>query len=341
MTTFWVSAGLLAAAAVAFLVVPLWRVGRTSGRWSPTGLVTAVLTVPVAVLVYQQVTTYRDAEPELPPGVPQEMADRVEALAARLEDEPDDVEGWRMLGRSYMLLGRHARARRAFMEAWERSPTKDPALKLGLAESMIYTDRSSLGGEAGRLIDEVLSAEPRNQLALWYGGFVALQRGADDVAVSRWQTLLATNPPPELAAELRTQIAALTGSVPEPSAGAAAGAAEGPSIELDVRVAESVSLDGLPAQAALFIFARAPGGGPPVAVIRRSAAAVPGAFTLSDADTMLPGRSLADYEELTLVARISKSGQPAEQPGDYFGQTTYGASAEAEAVELVIDRVVE
>jgi len=48
-------------------------------------------------------------------------------------------------------------------------------------------------------------------------------------------------------------------------------------------------------------------------------------FTLSDANSMIPGRSLADYDELTLVARLSKSGQPVAQPGDWEAQVGQGA----------------
>ncbi len=341
MTAFWVWAALLALAAAAFLGVPLWRHGRASGRRSPTGIAAAVLTVPAAVLLYQLVTTYEDPSEQLPDGVSQEQVDMVAQLAERMEENPDDVQGWRLLGRSYMSLGQYVRARRAFTQAWDRSPAPDNDLKLALAESMIFTDRSSLGGEAAELIEDVLSDEPGNQTALWYGGFVARQLGRDDVAVSRWTRLLETNPPPELAAQLRAQIGSLTGSAPQ--AGSASGssqaAADGPTIELDVRLGESVSLDELGPQAALFIFARAAAGGPPIAVIRESVDAVPGSFTLSDADTMLEGRSLADYDELTLVARISASGEPAEQSGDYFAQATYGAD-DAGPVQLVIDQAV-
>ncbi|MBN1238312.1 MAG: c-type cytochrome biogenesis protein CcmI, partial [Gammaproteobacteria bacterium] len=91
---------------------------------------------------------------------------------------------------------------------------------------------------------------------------------------------------------------------------------------------------------ALFIFARAPNGGPPVAVIRESAASLPGEFVLSDANTMLPGRSLADFPELNLVARVSASGQPTEQPGDLYAEQSYRPGGEG-TVDLVIDRVVQ
>lgn len=344
MTTFWVLAALLALAAAAFLVYPLWQARRASGRWSAAGLAAAIATVPAAVLLYHQVTTYSDAEPELPAGVSQEQADLVAQLAERMERTPDDVEGWRLLGRSYMALGQYVRARRAFQEAWNRTEVPDNRLKMSMAESMIFTDRSSLGSDAAELIDDVLRAEPRNQKALYYGGLVAMQQGREDVAVSRWTALLETNPPPDLASRLQTQIAAMTGGAaprsqaPRP-AGQGGETADGPTIEIDVRVGDDVALDSLGEEAALFIFASAAGGGPPIAAIRESVEALPGTFTLSDANTMIQGRSLADYEELVLVARISASGEPTEQAGDYFARTTYRPDGSGE-VELLIDQVV-
>lgn len=345
MTTFWILAGAFALAAAAFLAYPLWRDRRGSGRWSATGLATAAVTIPAAVLLYFQVTTYETLEQQLPADLPQEQADTILRVVERVESNPDDVQGWRALGALYMRIGQYARARRALQEAWDRTPVKDNALKLSMAEAMLFTERSGLSAEAAGLIEDVLEAEPENQRALWYGGLVALEQGRDELAAERWTALLETNPPPELASRLREQLAQMQGSAQGagaasgPTAGSGEAAPEGPTIELDVRLGESVSLDGLGSQAALFIFARAPGGGPPIAVIREPVDAVPGSFTLSDADTMLEGRSLADYDELTLVARISASGRPTEQSGDWFAEKTYTPDGSG-SVELVIDEVV-
>jgi cytochrome c-type biogenesis protein CcmH len=75
-------------------------------------------------------------------------------------------------------------------------------------------------------------------------------------------------------------------------------------------------------------------------VIRRPVTAVPGEFTLSDADSMIQGRSLANYSELTVVARLSRTGQPTEQPGDWFAQATVRPGDQT-TVALVIDQVVQ
>ena len=102
---------------------------------------------------------------------------------------------------------------------------------------------------------------------------------------------------------------------------------------------DGVAAESITPSAALFIFARAPGQRAPVAVIRQPLSELPGQFTLSDSNLMIAGRSLADFPELTLVARVSMSGQPAEQSGDLYAETTY-RSGDDSNVALVIDRVV-
>jgi cytochrome c-type biogenesis protein CcmH len=198
-----------------------------------------------------------------------------------------------------------------------------------------------LTGDAGRLVEEVLAAQPGNPKALWYGGLVALELGQQDAARSRWTSLLALNLPEEVAEVVRMQLAALGGAMSRaPASGQASPTASGPAITLNITLGAGRSVAELGANAQLFIFARAPEGGPPLAVIRQPAAAVPGEFTLSDANSMIQGRSLSNYDELTVVARLSASGQPTEQPGDWFAQTVFRPK-EGGAVALVIDQVVQ
>jgi cytochrome c-type biogenesis protein CcmH len=338
VTGFWVAAGLLCAAAVAMVLWPLWRERRVQGRWSALGLVAAFAIIPVAFALYGLVSNW-DPEAALRAS---EETKAVLQLAERLRQSPDNVEGWLLLARSYRALGRHPEARDAYREAWSRSPVRSNELKLDYAEAQVLADRAALGGDAGRLIEEVLADDPNNMKALWYGGLVAIEAGREGDFQARWTKLLALNPPEELASVVRGQLAAL--GAPEspagPGGGSGAAAPSGPTVRLNVTLGAGRSVAQLGPNTALFIFARAPGGGPPVAVIRQPASAVPGEFTLSDANSMIPGRSLADYDELTLVARLSQSGQPTESPGDWYAQTQFRPK-EGGAVALVIDQVVQ
>jgi cytochrome c-type biogenesis protein CcmH len=342
VTTLYIVAALLCAFAIGILLWPLLRQRRASGRWSVLGVAVSFAIVPVAFALYVYVSTW-DPQGQQRASEGQRL---VGELAARLERSPDDVMGWELLCRSYIALGDYGNAVRACREAWNRTPQPDDDLKLTFAEAQILSDRSSLTGDAGRLVEEVLADQPANPKALWYAGLVAFEQGREDDVKSRWSRLLAMNPPPEIAKMLRTQLAAL-GAAPEAGSSASAGGGSGerpptgPTVQLDVSLAGGMSIQQLPPTAALFILARAPGGGPPLAVIRKPPNAVPGHFTLSDANSMIAGRSIGDFDEITLVARLSKSGQPQEQPGDWYAQTSYRPKEGNGTVALVIDQVVQ
>ena len=148
MIGFWIGAGALALGALGFVLVPLWRQRQRSGHWSGAGLAAAAVILPVTLGVYLSVTTWTgDVEPDL---ALSDMAETIAGLAQRLSQDPDDVTGWRMLGRSYSVMERYPEARAALREAWARTPVPDTELMLSLAEAEALIDPSSLSGEAGR-----------------------------------------------------------------------------------------------------------------------------------------------------------------------------------------------
>lgn len=338
MTTplFWVAAAGLLVLAVAILLAPFWA--RRSGRaaWSRSAILGPLAIVPVALGLYFLVTSY-DVDLDYLRGHDPAQLAALEQLAARLGADPDDPAGWILLGRSYLELGDYPLARRALQEAWTRTASPGSELKLLYAESMLLTDPATGMAMAGELIDEVLAAAPGNQQALWWGGLVAVQRNQRALAVERWSALLATNPPPDVADVLREQIAALTGG----AAGAAVpgAAAEGPLLTIDVVVAPEIATGALGPNAIVYLAARAPGGGAPLAAKQIPLSALPGRFELGVADAMIPGNTIAGHERLTVIARISLSGQPTEQPGDIYGQVEVEV-ASGEPVRITIDSVV-
>lgn len=332
--SFWIVAALLCAVAAAVLLVPVVLHKRRGGRWSPAGLAAAVLIAPAALGLYTYVSSF---DPEIAARVSRESA-LLEQLAAHLEANPGDLEGWQLLAASYVQLGRYEEGRAAYQRVWALTRNPDDELKIAYAEAQVLADRSALGGEAGRLVEEVLETSPGDPKALWYGGWVALERGREDAVRARWTSLLALNPPEDVARIVQSQLAELGGGgfasaegEPEPV---------GPEIKLSVTLGPERSLAALGPSAQLFIMALAPEGGPPIAVIRRPPSAVPGEFSLSDANTMIQGRSLSAYPEVVVVARLSRSGEPTAQPGDWQAQTRVRPS-EAPTVALVIDEVVQ
>lgn len=89
----------------------------------------------------------------------------------------------------------------------------------------------------------------------------------------------------------------------------------------------------------VFVVARAPGSSRlPVAVQRRTAADFPLQFVLSDADVMMAGSSLGDFEQLEISARVSKSGMAEPSSEDLRAAAQTVAVRGGESVRLVIDR---
>ena len=110
MTGFWIGASLFIAVAVGFLLFPLWCERRRSGRWPATGLLTSLATAPVAIGIYLAVTNWDPSESTSEAAAGRAM---VAQLAAKLVENPNDVDGWRLLGRSYMVLGEYRLGRQA------------------------------------------------------------------------------------------------------------------------------------------------------------------------------------------------------------------------------------
>ena len=348
MVAFWIVALLLALAAAGLVTWPLWRRGAAARPgatlWALRLLIPAaasVLYVTLSTWDWQQpVTTTAERERELPP-----VDEMTQALADRLARQPDDPDGWQLLGRSYVALGNYAGAVDAYRQAWARVANPDNTLKLALAEALTLADQRNLLGEAGELVETVLQEEPRNARALWYGGLAAALAERTEVAKDRWRLLLTLSPPEPVARALRERLTALGEPVADGAAQSAAAnetarasAAPEGAFEIRVSVGNGVGVSGLPASTQLFIIARNPQGGPPLAVVRHGPS-LPGVFSLSDADAMLPGNSLADFEQLQFVARLSRSGQPIAQSGDLFGEVLYDKGGDP-VIDLVIDQAV-
>jgi len=345
---FWTCVAGLIAAAVAILLVPqLGRRGEPRRGFS-AAMLWPLAIAPLSVGLYFAKTSY-DAELDYLRGRnPADIA-LLEQMAARLGANPDDPAGWTLLGRSYLELGDYVRGRAALQEAWDRTEAPDAALKLSYAEALLLTDPGTGIELAGELLEQVVAAEPGNQQALWLGGLVAVERGRPAVAIAHWNALLATDPSPAMAADLRGmigQLEAATGNpaVPipatrSPNTIAGADAATGPVLAFDIAVGPDLPVSALGPNAIVYLLARAPGGGPPLAAKQIPLSALPGRFELGVADAMLPGRTIAGHERVTVIARISLTGVATEQPGDLYGQVEVEVSSGA-PVSITIDSIV-
>lgn len=339
MTLFLLVAVLLTLGAVAVVAVPLLR--GPEGR-APIAAVCMAVAIPAAVvLLYAAVSSYpwleiRDAARAMPAAA--DSAATAE-MAERARRSPDDPQAWAALADAYVGEQRYAEARDAYREALRASGGGDDGLRLAFAETSILVDRNALTGEAGAMIEDVLTRDPVNPKALWYGGMAALARNDAPAARMRWSRLLELSPPPQVRQVIEQQLAAIDNGGTAAATAATEAGADGARIPVRVSVDPKLAARIRPG-AALFLFARAAGGGgPPLAVARRDAAGLPLETSLSDADSMMPGRSLAGLAELQVTARVANDGEAMAAPGDVFGEAVWRGGTGP--LEIVMDRVVE
>ncbi|HLS82074.1 MAG TPA: tetratricopeptide repeat protein [Steroidobacter sp.] len=346
MTAFLIVAGAMVAAALVYLVLPLWRQKPASGGEAPASrsreryLATAALVVALPALAAIMYDHLSDWDWQ---AAARESAERaqVEALLSQLEEKlranPADVRGWLLLGDSYLKLGEAPRAIKAYQGAYDASGGENVDAMVGLGEALALHDEAALWGRAGALFEAALAKAPHHPRALWYGAVSALRAGDLRKGRERLQMLLAQNPPEELREMLKRQIQDLDQQL------GAQGEGDAWVGERRLRVAVSIApqiREQLPADASLFVLARDPAGGPPLAVQRHSVSAAPLAVELSEQDAMAPSRTLAAASRVEVIARISRSGSPQAQSGDFYGEADYDFNAATDAVSIVIDKTV-
>ncbi|MDP9197906.1 MAG: tetratricopeptide repeat protein [Pseudomonadota bacterium] len=350
MTLFISICVLFAAVAVAVLVWPLLRMQRGPEGDAPRANIAATVVAALLPLVgfvayFANSNWTWDPAKQAAPASAMDLQQMITQLQSRLAQQPDDLEGWKLLGRSATVLGDHAVAREAFGEAYTRSKGQDPDAIVGYAESLLISDEREIDGRAGELIEQALTLDPDNARALWYGGIVAFRRGDVARAQQRWVELQNHDLPPDLRQVVAERLAALstdTGSNPQPAVAPASTPTPDVSgtgtVRLSIDIAQDLAGRMRPG-AVMFVIARRGDSGPPVAVVRHSVGAWPVNVTMTDANAMMPGTSLAGGGPLTIVARISGSGQPTATSGDVFGEVGYDF-ASASPVKVVIDRIV-
>lgn len=312
-------------------------------RASPArGRAWAALALPaIAIAVYVAVGDPRGLDPakrEAASLTLQDVEAMVQRLAERLEKNPDDVEGWRMLGRSYSVMGRFAEAANAYARAAARAP-RDAQLLADLADALAMARGQSLQGEPEELVLRALQIDPENLKALALAGTAAFTRGDYRGAERYWQRMMPLLPADsEDARTVQSNIEEARAAAGDKKAPQKKPALAG--VSGTVRLAPKLAAAAAP-EDTVFIFARATDGPPlPLAVLRRKVRDLPATFSLDDSMAMSPAAKLSAHPKVVIVARVSKGGTPSAQPGDLQG--TSGAVANtARGVAVLIDSVVD
>jgi len=264
----------------------------------------------------------------------------LENLIARLNKNPEDIEGWIMLGRTYAIMERYTEASNTYAKLMELIPD-NPQILSDYADVLAMKNQGSLAGKPTELIFEALRIDPQYPKALALAGTAEFEQEKFAQAAVHWEKLLEVIPADsQLAKSVKESIdeakllaaggkgmaseqqakapESQTNVQPEKTPGDAAAPAS-ISISGQVTISNELTAKASPNDT-LFIYARAKTGPKmPLAILRLKASDLPATFTLTDDMAMTPTMKMSSFPEVVIEARISKSGQAVPASGDLQG----------------------
>lgn len=320
-------------------------------RWLAAVLATVLLAIFAAT--WYSLSGSWKAQAQLAAGAAQsdQVAQMVQQLAEKMQREPENPEGWAMLGRSYFVMQRFADAAKAYAEANQRSAEPNPEWLAGQGEALAFARDRDLQGTPAQLFDQALAVAPDYGKALWYAGLAAAQAGDNDKARQHWARLL-DDPdlPPQMRQTLQAHLQDLGGQGATPPLLAAAGAQgqgraappSGPAVRLKLHLSLAPELAGkVPPGPVLFLYAKAESGPPmPLAVQRLPGQTLPVDLSLDDSMAMAPALRLSAFERYIVTARLSAGGGAQAQSGDLEGSLHAARADSGKVLDLRIDHVV-
>lgn len=278
-------------------------------------------------------------------------------LAKRLENQPENHDGWFLLGQSYMNLGEFEKSAGAYQHLLEKFP-EDAGLSGYYAEALFLADDRKMTARVSKAIDAAYSLNPQNVAMLEIKAMNAFRAGELGVAVTLFEKALATGVEGERAGLIQQAIARLRAELgnkaPPPvtpagpvaplannapaAATKAADSRSAPirSVQLLVEVADTVESNP---NDSVFVYAKANAGPPmPLAVERMRVADLPRLVTLDETMGMMQGMSLANFDAVILVARISSSGIANTSPDDFQAASgVVDITSENPVIKLLIE----
>ena len=277
----------------------------------------------------------------------------LQELARDLKDNPENPNGWYMLARSYIEMKRYEEGAKAYEELVKLVPDE---AQLWANYADVYAmahGRTLQSPEVAKMLDQALALDPNNITALALTGSAGMERGDYVMAITNWQKLYGFLQPGSQEAQrfkgsiqrARDLLAAQPGGKQKlaqlPFEKAPQQAAANPAAAITGRVALSKALAGKASpNDTVFILARAAQGPKmPLAVFRKQVKDLPVEFSLDDSMAMRPEMKLSGFDQVVVVARVSKSGTPMSQSGDLEGLTS-AIKPGTKGLNIVIDKVV-
>ncbi len=314
---FMAGAAVLAVVATGVTLWPLWRAGKRR-IWGSLVAMAMVATLGL----YQLLGTPAAMQPQPEAAAtPQTIEEGIAQLQDALKQNPERVDGWVLLARSQLEIGKIADAAAAYQRAVQLAPD-EPGLLLEAAQTRAQADPKFLFDDtAQQWLARARQIAPDNERVIWLTGIVQRQQGQNEQAAQTWESLL-PRLEPAAANALKAQIDIARGKAPTSAqvgtaTTTAAASTAGGGITITVTLAPALAERAAAGKETMFVIARFPGGPPmPVADERHPAQATPLTVTLDDGDSPMPTQKLSALQEVEVFARLSASGNAMRGEGD-------------------------
>ncbi len=283
----------------------------------------ALAQVPVDTQVQNQLTDLSVEEIE-------------DLIKQRLRNNPEDAEGWFVLGKTYMARQMFDKAITAYQRTYDLVG-EEPGVMFSLADALAMQNDGVMQGEPEQLVRRGLEISPQDPTGLWLAGLAAEQRQDYKGAHALWSQLMPLiQNDPESSTEVRELIGLLEQRDPQLSASVSVVGI----LNLSISLAENLRHLAAPGDS-VFVYAKAMDGPPmPLAVKRLTVQDLPTDVILSDSDAMIQTMKLSTFARVIVGARVSISGNPVAQPGDLFVESGgIDSSNPPPKIELSIDQV--
>jgi cytochrome c-type biogenesis protein CcmH len=287
------------------------------------------------------------------------LEEQIRKLQDHLQSNPDDIEGWTMLARSYYFLKNYQAASETFSRVASMTGESDANVLADYADALAMAQGRNMQGRPYDLVKKALQVEPFHQKALWLAGTAAYQIQDYAAALQYWEKLITLFPEgtdghnqmlrniaevkqlmgqeldPEMVAKLQAQQQQAQSGAAQSGGSNAANAKISGKVSLDPALADSVSPGDT-----VFIFARAANGPRmPLAILKKQVSDLPIDFVMDDSNAMNPQMTISRFSNVIVSARISKSGNAMPQAGDLQGSTDV-IKVGSQGLDIVINQTV-
>ncbi|MGK0442215.1 MAG: cytochrome c-type biogenesis protein CcmH [Pseudohongiellaceae bacterium] len=319
---------------------------RSTFKLWPIALLMVVLIPLSSWLMYQQLGAKQDFDLMKQLNVFQQTTNAAElqstgsqlmaTLQQQLQTDADQPALLMMLARTQTRLQHYQAAQETFQQLMQLTG-EDPVVMGLYAQARYIAGGRQLDAVAKGIAERVLKIQPNNGTVLGMMGMASFEQQDFASAIKYWQQLLALLDPNSSTAKMISQ------GVQQAKAAAGDGIAtnHASNIALTVNVSLAQGLTA-PKGAFVFIYARAVNGPKmPLAVVKRLASALPLTVTLDQSMAMTPAMSLANFEQVQLVARVSSSGIANAAAGDLEGLVTPVSNTSSDVIRVVINSVLD